>query len=227
MNPLSHRRRLAAFTLVELLTVIGIIALLTGLLLPALGLVRDRARATATSQRIAQIGNACEAYRSLTRRYPAEQGVLWTAGVPAWAAGFPSSHREAVSYAGSPSSQALGDLLERSADLLIPAEGLAKGDPVDGYKHVVDGWGRPLRYQRLDELAGGVLTQRATYWFALPKPPAIAGVTGKREGFIIYSLGKGLPIPARVPTDPKDDTSTDPGRYWSEAKHLVYRQAGE
>ena len=158
---------------------------------------------------------------------PAEQGVIWTAGVPAWDGLFPSAHREAVSYAGTATSTALADLLERVADLLIPAEGLAKGDPVAGYKHLVDGWGNPLRYQRLDELAGGVLANRAAFWFGQPKPPAIAGIPGQRDGFIIYGLGKGTPAPARVPADPKDDTSSDPGRYWSEAKHLIYRRAGE
>ncbi len=216
-----------AFTLIELLTVIAIIAILAGMLFPALTMVRNSARKTATQQRIIQVGTACEAYHVQTRRFPIEQGVTWTTGVPSWTAGFPSEHREAISYQASMTGIALGDLLERMADLQVPGEALAKGDPVAGYKHLVDGWGNPLRYQRLDELAGGVLAARAGFWLNLSQPPAIAGVPGQREGFIIYGLGKGVPASARTPADPASDTTADPGRYWTTAKELIYRRAGE
>ena len=56
----SVRRR--AFTLVELLTVIGIIALLAGLLLPALGRVRERSRMTECSGQVRQLGIALHTY---------------------------------------------------------------------------------------------------------------------------------------------------------------------
>lgn len=215
------------FTLIELLTVIAIIAVLAGMLFPAIGMIRDRVRTTATQQRIIQIGNACEAYKALNRRYPAEQGVTWTAAVPSWTVGFASEHRECISYAASQSSTALGDVLERTADLLIPAEGLSKGDPIAGMKQVVDGWGNPLRYQRVDELAPGALQNRAQFWTARPQPPALAGLPGKREGFVIYGIGKGVPLASRTPADPAADTAVDPGRYWNDAKTLIYRKAGE
>ena len=57
--PVGARR---AFTLIELLVVISIIAVLAALLLPAIGLVRDQARAVVCSKHMGQVGLAHIAY---------------------------------------------------------------------------------------------------------------------------------------------------------------------
>lgn len=63
-------RARGGFTLVEILAVIGLIALLVGLLLPALGAVRDQARNSQTRMLMKRISEAADAYQAATFRYP-------------------------------------------------------------------------------------------------------------------------------------------------------------
>ncbi len=66
-RPTSRRR---AFTLTEMLVVIGIIALLIGILLPALSRVQDRARKTQTESLLQEFAKACETFYQQFGFYP-------------------------------------------------------------------------------------------------------------------------------------------------------------
>ena len=59
-----------AFTLVELLVVIGVLALIASLLLPAVSAAREAARRTHCLNNLRQIGLAMEQYLDRTGRFP-------------------------------------------------------------------------------------------------------------------------------------------------------------
>jgi prepilin-type N-terminal cleavage/methylation domain-containing protein len=89
MKRLPHARKTKGFTLVELLVVIGIIALLISILLPSLNKARETANRAKCASNLHQIGLAILLYQQDNQQlYPRTIQALDTAGnTPTWGTG--------------------------------------------------------------------------------------------------------------------------------------------
>ena len=83
LNPLTPRRPVAAFTLIELLAVITIIGILAGLTLGAAGAVRRHGATSTAKAEVAALQAACDRYFADNNAYPIGTASPTTVTAPA------------------------------------------------------------------------------------------------------------------------------------------------
>lgn len=155
---------LRGFTLIELLVVISIIAILAGILLPAIGAVRRAAKRAGTQSLIKRIEVALEAFKRDTTMYPPDYITSSTIALNSTLRypGFksPSGNRvlppEMLAGAlGNANIDGNADIVQYIPNITghVPYMTFARGHELQDYDdnglpEVVDAWGRPLLYNR-------------------------------------------------------------------------------
>jgi len=124
----SRARSQAAFTLIELIVVMTVIAILAAMLLPAIRSGRQSARTQTTRALLAQIGVALEQFRNANGEFPPE--------------------RQSTSLVSSECLVVYLASTQTGRNFLSLKKLILSDVNTNRYQEVVDAWGQPLVYNR-------------------------------------------------------------------------------